>query len=103
MNMENQPLVELSKILLLSMHLKPGLMKNFVKAMNQKDAAFTYSWEKFTRLSEAKLKEGVFIGPQIQDLIMDEFFDTLLQGEEKAAWDGFKFVVKIKSILADIA
>jgi len=34
---------------------------------------------------------------------MDEFFDTLLQGEEKAAWDGFKFVVKIKSILADIA
>jgi len=41
--MENQPLVELSKILLLSMHLKPGLMKNFVKAMNQKDAAFTYS------------------------------------------------------------
>jgi len=40
------------------------------------------------------LKEGVFIGPQIQDLIMDEFFDTLLQGEEKAAWDSFKFVVK---------
>ena len=25
---------------------------------------------------------------------MDEFFDTLLQGEEKAAWDSFKFVVK---------
>jgi len=25
---------------------------------------------------------------------MDEFFDTLLQGDEKAAWDSFKFVVK---------
>jgi len=35
MNVENQPLVEPSKILLFSMHLKLGLMKNFVKAMNQ--------------------------------------------------------------------
>jgi len=42
MNVENQPLVELSKNLLPSMHLKLGLMKNFVKAMNQGTAAFTY-------------------------------------------------------------
>jgi len=41
MNVENQPLVEPSKILLQSMHLKLGLMKN-VKAMNQEEAAFTY-------------------------------------------------------------
>jgi hypothetical protein len=42
MNVENQPQVEPSKILLPSMHLKLGLMKNFVKAMNQEKAAFTY-------------------------------------------------------------
>jgi len=41
-NVENQPLVEPSKILLPSMHLKLGLMKNVVKAMNQEEAAFTY-------------------------------------------------------------
>jgi len=63
MNVENQPLVEPSKILLPSMHLKLGLMKNLVKAMNQEEAAFTYLREKFPRLSEAKLKEGIFIGP----------------------------------------
>ena len=34
------------------------------------------------------------IGPQIRDLIKDEYFDILLQGDEKAAWDSFKFVVK---------
>ena len=39
---ENQPLVEPSKILLPSMHLKLGLMKNFVKAMNQEEPAFAY-------------------------------------------------------------
>jgi len=42
MNVENQPLVELSEILLPSMHLKLGLTKNSVKAMNQEVAAFTY-------------------------------------------------------------
>jgi len=64
-SVENQLLVELSKILLPSMHLKLGLMKNFVKAMNQEEVAFTYLREKFPRLSEAKLKEDIFIRPQI--------------------------------------
>ena len=41
LNVENQPLVEPSKILLPSMHLKLGLIKYFVKAMNQEEAAFT--------------------------------------------------------------
>jgi len=39
MNVENQPLVEPSKFFY---QLKHGLMKNFVKAMNQEEAAFTY-------------------------------------------------------------
>ena len=41
------------------------------------------------------MKEGIFIGPQIQDIIKDEYFDKLLQGDEKAAWDSFKFAVKV--------
>ena len=41
------------------------------------------------------MKEGIFIGPQIRDIIKDEHFDKLLQGDEKAAWDSFKFVVKV--------
>ena len=77
------------------MHLKLDLMKNFVKLMNQEEAAFTYLRETFHRLSEAKLKEAIFIGPQILDLIMDEYFGKLLKDEEKAAWDSFKFVVKV--------
>ena len=95
MNVENRPLVEPSKILLPSMHLKLGLMKNVVKVMNQGEAAFTYLLEKFPRLGEAKLKEGIFIGPQIRDIIKDEYFDKLLQRDEKAAWDSLKVVVKV--------
>jgi len=62
--------------------------------VNQEEAAFTYLREKFPRLSEAKLKEGILIGPQLRDLIKDEYFDRLLQGDETAAWDSFKFAVK---------
>ena len=49
--------------------------------MKQEEAAFTYLREKFPRLSEAKLKEGILIGPQIRDLMKDEYFDKLLQGD----------------------
>ena len=76
------------------MHLKLGPKKNFVKAMNQKEAAFTHLRETFPRLSEAKLKEGIFIGSQIRDFIKNEYFDKLFQGDEKAVWDSFKFVLK---------
>ena len=41
------------------------------------------------------MKEGIFVGPQIRDIIKDEYLDMLLQGDEKAAWDSFKFVVKV--------
>jgi len=94
MNVDNQPLVKLSNILLPSMHLKLGLTKISVKAMNQEEADFTYLREMFPRLSETKLKEGILIGPQIRDLIKDEYFDKLLQGDEKAVWESYKFVVK---------
>jgi hypothetical protein len=94
MYMENQPKVDPSKLLLPSMHLKLGLMKNYVKAMNQEEAALTYLREQIPKLNEAKLKEGIFIDLQIRDLVKDEYFNKLLQGDEKAAWDSFKYIVK---------
>jgi hypothetical protein len=48
----------------------------------------------FPRLSKAKVKVVIFFGPQIPDLIKDEYFGKLFQGDKKTAWDSFKFVVK---------
>jgi hypothetical protein len=31
------------------------------------------------------LKEGIFIGPEIRELIKEEYFNRLLQGDEMAA------------------
>jgi len=41
------------------------------------------------------MKEGLFIGTQIRDIITDEYFEKLPQGDEKATWDSLKFVVKV--------
>ena len=41
------------------------------------------------------MKEAIFIGPQIRDIMKDEYFDRLLKDDEKEDWDSFKFVVKV--------
>jgi hypothetical protein len=38
-------------------------MENFVKAMNKYGKDFEYLRDKFPKLSDAKLKEDIFIGP----------------------------------------
>lgn len=60
-------------------------MENFQKAV-QRDR---HAWEKFPQISEAKIKDGIFVGPQIRELHQ---FDELLRGDEKAAWKSFKEV-----------
>jgi len=40
------------------------------------------------------LKDGIFFGLQIRDLIKDGYFDKLLQDDETATGDSFKFVVE---------
>ena len=44
----------------------------------------------YRRLSEAKIKEGVFVGPQIRELLRDDNFDHLLYGKEKKGWKAFQ-------------
>ena len=72
--------------------LSPNLMKNFVKALDKTKAGFRYLYEKFSRLSEAKIKEGVFAGPQILKLLRDDTFNHLLHGKGKKPWKGFQSV-----------
>jgi hypothetical protein len=63
--------------------MKLGLMKNFVKAMDQTGSVFKYLVEKLPWLSEAKIKEGIFVGPQICNLFIHDMLNNLLQGVEK--------------------
>jgi hypothetical protein len=72
-------------------------MKDFVKAMDQTGPAFRYLAEKFPGISAAKIKEDVFIGPQIRKLFRNEQYDHNLSGNEKRAWNDFRLVATMRN------
>lgn len=77
-----EPLVPVEKILLPPLHIKLGLMSQFVKALFKQhpdSSAFKHLNKVFNGvLSEAKIKAGVFVGPQIRLLRKDKVFEELL-------------------------
>jgi hypothetical protein len=60
-----------------------GSDKNFVKPMDMTGLAFKYLAGNFPPLSEAKIKEGVFVVPQIRKLFRDGMFNNLLQDDKQ--------------------
>ncbi|UYV72024.1 hypothetical protein LAZ67_9001576 [Cordylochernes scorpioides] len=69
-------------------------MKNFVKAMDRNASGFAYLKQKCSSISEAKIKEGIFVGPQIRELQQDGNFQNSLNEVEAAAWNSFRNVCK---------
>jgi hypothetical protein len=71
------------------------MMKQFVKALDRNSPCFQYLCTKFSSLSQAKIREGIFDGPQFRKLMMDDdsCTDTMAEIEEDA-WNAFKEVVK---------
>ena len=85
-NVINPPLVLQEKIYLPPLHIKLSLMKNFVKGMDKTGCGFEYVRNKFPNVSDANIKEGIFIGPQIRQLMQDRQFVEDLNETEKNAW-----------------
>ena len=88
------PLVVPENISLPPLHLKLGLMKNSVEGMDKTGRGYQYARNKFANVSDAKLKEGIFIGPQIGELVQDKQFDKDLNETERNAWLSFKRICK---------
>ena len=83
------PLVPQNKIILPPMHIKLGLFKQFVKGLRKDSPAFEFLHQCFPKLSDAKIKEDVFVGPQIRKLILNDMFDKTPNETELAAWKSF--------------
>ncbi|GBL73187.1 hypothetical protein AVEN_159257-1 [Araneus ventricosus] len=86
---ENEPLFASEKILLPPLHIKLGLMKNFVKAMDCGGSRFQYISLKFPKVSGTRIKGGTFVGPQFRQLMKDPVFESKLTKKEAAAWTSF--------------
>ena len=73
-NIIKETLVDPLKILLPPLHIKLGITKQFLKVLSKDGPSFMYIWDKFKYLSDAKIKEGIFVEPEIRKLIHDEKF-----------------------------
>lgn len=92
-NIKYLELVKSEDIILPPLHIKLGLIKNFVKTLDMDGEAFSYLRTKFSSLSFAKIKEGVFDGPQIKKLLSDNHFESLLSSDQNFAWRSFRLIV----------
>ena len=92
-NVLHEPLVDPEKILMPPLHIKLGLIKQFVKAIDVQSRAYGFLEGFFPELSSAKIKAGIFVGPQTKKLMASQQFDNLLSNVERAAWNSFKDVV----------
>ena len=77
-------------VILPPLHIKLSLMKYFVEGMNKEGQVFRYLRNKFPKTSDAKVKEGIFVGPQIRQLMKDPAFDKVLKGQKKETWEALK-------------
>jgi hypothetical protein len=90
-------LVDPQKVLLPPLHIKLGIMKQFEKALDKSGSCFQYLGRKFASLSEAKVKEGIFDGQQIRQLMKDTAFTDTMSDIELRAWNAFKDVLRSSS------
>ncbi|CAJ0944620.1 unnamed protein product [Ranitomeya imitator] len=57
---------------------------------------FQYISQKFSSISPAKLKKGVFVGPHIREFMRDEVFEGTLNDKELRSWKSFKWICENK-------
>ena len=93
-NVINKPLVDRDSILLPPLHIKLGLMKQFVKASDKNGNCFRYICSRFPGTSYEKVRAGIFDEPQIRTLIRDPPFVLHKTVVESAAWCSYVSMVK---------
>ena len=87
------PLVDRRKIVSPPLHIKLGLIKQFVKALCKEGDCFQYIKAAFPSVSEEKTKAGIFDGPQIRKLIKDPNLISSMNDVDANAWKAFVTVV----------
>jgi hypothetical protein len=92
-NVIHEALVPRENILLPPLHIKLGLLKQFVKVLDPNSAALHHIRKMFPRLSDAKVKGDIFTGPQIRVMLASRDLEQIMTVVERNAWVAFRMVV----------
>ena len=95
----NEPLVDRKNNILPLLHIKLGIMKLFIKALDRDGDCFQYICLTFPRVSDVKKKAGIFDGPQIRTLLKDKHFMARMTAVEARAGVAFTTVIWCKVFL----
>lgn len=68
-NIKWEPLIDPQKVPMPPLHIKYGLIKQFVMALDKESAAFKYLQDLFAWLPEAKVTTGIFVRPHIKIIV----------------------------------
>lgn len=92
-NLMQDPLVESRKIIIPPLHIKLGLIEQFVKTLPNDGNAINHLQQMFPKLSSAKVKSGVFIGPDIDKILKNYEFKLVLSSEHLTALKAMEKVI----------
>ncbi|KAI6655377.1 hypothetical protein LOD99_2212 [Oopsacas minuta] len=92
-NVIHNALVKPEKVLLPPLHIKLGLVKQFIKSLNPDSDAFKHIRSMFPKVSEGKASNGIFVGPPIRRMLVCSEVETKVKVVEKRAWQAFRLVV----------
>ena len=84
-----EPLVSREKVLLPPLHIKLGLVKQFVKVLGFEGKVFQNIRSIFFRVSDVKIKGGIFVGSQISTMLKSESKEAKINQTKNEAWQAF--------------
>ena len=87
-------MVDCDSIPLSPLHIKLGLMKQFVKALDKNCDCFRNICSRFLAISREKVRDGIFDRPEIQTLIKDPALVLHMSIVESTAWCSYVSAVK---------
>lgn len=91
-NVRYPPLVNPKDIIIPPLHIKLGGYTSWAKTLKEDGKARAYLKQKFPKISDEKLRQGVLDGPHIRALLLDENFTSVLTPAEKRSWEAFRAV-----------
>jgi hypothetical protein len=92
-NVVTESLIPRNKVLLPPLHIMIGIMTQLIKQFVMNPNLKEFISSKFPKLSEAKMENGVFCGPDIRKLMNDLEFSKMMSRKEQRVWKAFRDVI----------
>ena len=84
------------------LHVKSGLLKQFLKAVDVKRKAVKEIRKMFPKLSNVKVKRGIFVGSQIATMLKSKKLKNKMRFRVKDAWQFFRGARKDMTAIEEI-